>query len=160
MRWPHDRHHPVRVIRGPELAEPVRLGLVAGVGEVRHAADRPVLGDRLGVVGEGAVGGGRSRHHHLLGAGVGGGLERGLGAVDVDVVHHRLVPDRVEDEGEVDQRVDLVPLEQLPDRVAVADVALDELGLRPRRGGGFMSTSTIFSVSSRAESSSVRRPPM
>ncbi len=102
-----------------------------GVGEVGGPADRPVLGDRLGVVGEGAIGGRRGGLDHLLDAGIGGGLEDGLGAVDVDVVHLRLVADRIEDEGEVEERVDLMPLEQLAHLVAVADVGLDELVLLP-----------------------------
>ena len=56
---PDDRHHGIRVLEGPELRDPVRIRLVLRVGEVGGAPHRPVLGDRLGVVGEGAVGRGR-----------------------------------------------------------------------------------------------------
>ena len=107
------RHHRVGVLQRPELRDPIRVRLVLCVGEVGRAADRPVLGDRLRVVGEGAVCGRGRGLDHLLDAGVLGSLQHGLGAVDVDVVHLVLVPDRVEDEGEVEQRVDLVALEQL-----------------------------------------------
>src|SRR5262249_33287380 len=40
-----------------------------------------------------------------------------------------LVADRVEDEGEVDEGIDLVGLQQPPDRGRVADVGADELRL-------------------------------
>jgi hypothetical protein len=54
-----------------------------------------------------------------------------VAAVDVDVVHPRLVADRVEDERQMYEGVDLVPLEELLNLPALADVGLDELRLRP-----------------------------
>jgi hypothetical protein len=131
-----DRHHAVGLLQCPELADPVRVRLVLGIGEVGRAAHRPVLGNRLRVVREGAVGGRRGGDQHLLGPGLRGSLQDPLGAVDVDVIHLRLVPDRVEHEGEVDEHIDLVPGEQVPDRRSVADVLVNVFGLRPLPGRG------------------------
>ena len=128
----HDRHRALRMLGGPELAEPVGLGLVARVGEVGLTAQDPVLADRLGVVGPGAVRGGRGGDEHVLRPRARGGVERVERAVDVDVVHRLLVPDRVEDEGQVDERVGLDALEQGLQRGAVAHVGAMELGARVR----------------------------
>jgi hypothetical protein len=58
-------------------------------------------------------------------------LQHRLATVDVDVIHPRLVADRVEDEGQMYEGVDLVALEQLAHPVAIADVGPDELVLGP-----------------------------
>ena len=68
----------------------------------------------------------------MLRPGPRGGVERVERAVDVDVVHRRLVPDRVEDECQMDEGVRLDALEQGAQRGAVAHVGAVELGARVR----------------------------
>jgi hypothetical protein len=126
-----DRHHAVGMRRGPELAEPVRLRLVARVRERRHPAHRVVLGERHGVVRERSVGGRRRGHQHLRGARRGGRLQHVVRAVHVHVVHEVLVVGGIQDEGEMHERVRARALEDRPHRLAVAHVHALELRLRP-----------------------------
>ena len=128
---PNDRHRALGVPERPELAEPVALGLVARVLEVRDPAHRPVLGDRHRVVRERAVGGGRRGDQHLLGAGLRGRLEHVVRAAHVDVVHRVLVVHRVEHERQVDERVGLLAGQEVARARGVANVQALELDLRP-----------------------------
>jgi hypothetical protein len=130
-RGPDDRHRPVPVLVRPELADPVGLGLVARVLERGDPPHGVLLGQGHRVVRERAVGGRRRGHQHLADVRLGSGLEDVAGAVDVDLVHRALVVDRVEDEGQVDERVGALAREQLVDPAGVADVELLVAGLGP-----------------------------
>jgi ribose 1,5-bisphosphokinase PhnN len=65
-----------------------------------------------------------------LGAREGSRLEHVVGAVDVDVVHERLVVRGIEDERQVHERIRLRALERGPHPVSVAHVDTLELGFR------------------------------
>ncbi len=104
-RRAHGRDRDRGVLLAPVAQESLDLGGVDGGCEARVGTQGGVLGQGHGVVGPRPVDGRARDADDLPHADGGGGVEDPPGALDVDARHQRLVGNRVDDRGQVDEHV-------------------------------------------------------